>query len=326
MILLWLMLAQTPDALNDRAQQLAQSGRAEEAAAIWRQLPLTFFPAAFNLGFFHYSRKEHQQAEPYLARAAKINPADFNTRFLLGQVKSAQGQGDAALREWRSALALQPAHAGLMAIMSVEYSKGGYFRDAALIAKRALALKPGDLDSYFLAIKACQDAQDPEGPLLAAQAAQKFPASARASFEHAWFLQRGGRAADSAVFLQKAMTLDPAYEEPFYFYGTMLLDEGKLAESVAPLRQAIGNRSAYTLASVALGRALMELDRLDEARTTLEEAARQDLRHPQPPLMLSRLYYRQGDEAKARAAKELSLRLRRENAGALETPQSRPFR
>ena len=325
-----LLLAQADVAArNDQAQQLAADGRAEEAAAIWRELlqrNTKFFPAAFNLGFFHYSRQEHPQAEPFLTQAAALNPADFNSRFLLGQVKSALGHRDAALREWRTALAMQPAHARLIAIMAVEYSQGGYFGEAVSAAKRALALRPDDLDSYLLAIKSCQDAQDAAGPVLAEKAARQFPASARANFEYAWFLQRGGRAADSVTFLQKAMALDPSYEEPFFFYGTVLLDEGKPAAAIEPLQTALARRPNYTAASISLGRALMELERFEEAIRVLNEAARLAPRQPQPPLLLSRLYYRQGDEAKARAAKELSLRLRRENASALEPAQSRPFR
>jgi len=316
------------DSLNDRAQQLAVAGRSEEAAEIWRKILRQspgYFPAAFNLGFFHYSRQQYKEAAPYLEKAVRLNPGDFNSRFLSGQVKSALGQGDAALREWRAALQLQPSHTRLMGIMVVEYSKGGYYRDAANLAKRALALS-ADLNTYFLAIKACQDAEDPEGPAIALRALQKFPDSARANFEHAWYLQRSGRASESVSFLKKAMALDPAYEEPFFFYGGILLDEGRTEEAIEPLQTAVRNRPDYTGASVALGRALMELERYDEAVRVLEEAARLAPNHPQPPLMLSRLYFRLGEETKARQARDLSLRLRREHGELMEVPQSRPFR
>lgn len=324
--LAWAAQAPSPDALNDRAQQLAQAGRAEEAAAIWRQLPPGYFPAAFNLGFFHYSRKEFAQAAPYLAQAVKLQPAHFNARFLLGQVKAAQGDRDGALREWRAALPLEPTNARLLGIMAVEYAQGGYYGEAAAAAKRALALRPADLNTHLLAIKACQDAGDAEGPALAARAVRQFPDSARAWFEHAWYLQREGRAEESLRLLRRAMELDPRYEEPRFFYGTLLLDQGQAAEALAPLREAVKLRPDYTSASVALGRALMELEQYGEAIAVLEQAAAAAPRHPQPPLLLARLYHRQGDAVKAREAKERSARLRRENATALEKPQSRPFR
>jgi len=320
------LLAQSPEAVNDRAQQLAQGGRADEAAVLWRQLPGSFFPAAFNLGYFHYSRKEFAEAAGHLQRAAKLQPADFNSWFLLGQARSALGQRDEALRAWRVALGLRPDHAKLMGIMAVEYSQGGYYREAAAVAKRAHALRPQDAEAHLLAVKMCQEAQDADGPALAERAVQQHAADARAHFEWAWFLQRAGRSAESAAALRRAMELDPAYEEPHFFYGGILLDEGKLEEALAPLRKAVELRPDYTGAAVALGRALMELERWDEAAAVLTQAAERDPRHPQPVLMLARLYYRQGDEAKARAAKERSLRLRREGATLLEKPQGREFK
>lgn len=328
-LLFALVLAQDAATLTDQAQQLAVQGRTAEAAEMWKQALAkqpAYFPAAFNLGFFHYSRKEMSAAEPYLQTAVKAQPRDFNARFLLGQALAALGRGDDALRQWRVALEVQPAHVRLMGIMVVEYSRGGYFGEAAALAKRAAALKPDDVNLHLLAVKACQDAQDAAGPALALQGAQRFSTSARALFEHAWYLQREGKVRESAEWLRKAMVLDARYEEPFFFYGGMLLDEGKLKEGVALLRQAIELRPDYTAAAVALGRGLMELEQYPEAVAVLEDAARRAPQHPQPPLMLSRVWFRMGEEDKAEAAKELSLRLRRENNGLMEVRQSRAFR
>ena len=56
-----------------------------------------------------------------------------------------------------------------------------------------------------------------------------------------------------------------------------------------------------------------------------EETVRLDPRHPQPHLLLSQIYFRLGDEARAKTEKDLSLRLRRENPEALEAVQGRAF-
>ena len=94
---------------------------------------------------------------------------------------------------------------------------------------------------------------------------------------------------------------------------------------LAPLRQAIEIRPEYSPARVALARALMNLDQLPAAVKELEEAAKLDPKNAQPWVMLSQLYFRMGDEERAREAKETSLRLRRENPGVLEAAQARPF-
>jgi len=48
--------------------------------------------------------------------------------------------------------------------------------------------------------------------------------------------------------------------------------------------------------------------------------------HPEPHLLLSRIYFRKGDEEAAKREKETSLRLRRQNPHALEAVQGRTFR
>jgi len=91
------------------------------------------------------------------------------------------------------------------------------------------------------------------------------------------------------------------------------------------LRKAIQNRTDYVPARVTLSRSLMNLKKWPEAIAELEQAARMDPRHPQPHLLLSQIYFRLGDEARAKTEKEISLRLRRENPAVLEAVQGRPF-
>ena len=57
----------------------------------------------------------------------------------------------------------------------------------------------------------------------------------------------------------------------------------------------------------------------------MNETVALDPKHPQPHLLLSQIYFRMGDEAKAKDEKEISLRLRRENPTILEAVQGRPF-
>jgi Tfp pilus assembly protein PilF len=69
----------------------------------------------------------------------------------------------------------------------------------------------------------------------------------------------------------------------------------------------------------------MHLEKWKEAIDELEQAIRADKNHPEPHLLLSRIYFRMGDERRAASEKEVSLRLRRENPAILEALQSLPF-
>jgi tetratricopeptide (TPR) repeat protein len=320
---------QDPAALSDAAQQAAQSNRPEEAERLWRQaveVSPRFFPALFNLGYFHYSRREPLKAIPFLERASRVTPTDFNTHYLLGVCYQTVERREDSLLSWQKALAINPGSSRLLQIMVVEYGKGRYFREAAEMATRVLELAPGDLTSYLLAIKAHQDAGlYPPALDIARRAVTRFPQSARARFEFGFHLQKVGQTTEALTELALAATLDPGYEEPSYFLGEMLQQLGRYEEALPHLRRAITLRQDYTPARVALARALIGLKRLEPAVVELTEAARLDPRHPQPHLLLSQVYFRLGDEEQARREKEISLRLRRENPTVLEAVQGRPF-
>jgi tetratricopeptide (TPR) repeat protein len=324
-----LALAEDPAALSEAATKLAQEKRYPEAAELWRKAAAInprFFPALFNLGFYYYSAGRFEEAVPWLERGAAVQEDDFNTRYVLGAAFSRLGRPDAALRQWRVAQRLRPGNSRLLQMMSVEYGKGRYFNEAAATARLALERSPEDQNLYYIAIKALQDAGDAGGAAeIAARAVKKFPSSARASFEHGFHLQKLGKVEEAMAFLRTAMKLDPSYEEPPFFMGDLLVKLGKTEEAIPYLRTAIRNRNDYVPARVLLARALMKLERWEEALSELNATVALDPKHPQPHLLLSQIYFRLGDEERARKARETSLELRRRNPELLEAVQGRPF-
>jgi tetratricopeptide (TPR) repeat protein len=317
-----------PAALSEHATQLAREKRYDEAAALWRQalkIQPDYFPALFNLAYMHMTRSQYQEAEPLLERAARLKPDDFNIRYLLGNALVNLDRSEDGLRQWRAALRIQPRQVKLMQIMAIEYTKGRYFAEAAALARRAVDLNPGDLNAYLVAIKACQDAHDDAAMDIARRAVERFPNSARANFEYGFHLQRVGQMDKSLPYLKKAMQIDPTYEEPFFFYGDKLLQDARYEEAIPYLRKALQNRPDYTSASVSLAKALMGLKRYPEAIKELEQALKIEPKHPVPHLLMSQIYFRMGDEKRARQEKVISLRLRRENPEIMESPQGRPF-
>jgi len=154
---------------------------------------------------------------------------------------------------------------------------------------------------------------------------EKFPDSARANFEYAFHLEKDGAIPQALERMQAAMKSDPSYEEPFFFYGNLLVDQDKSAEAIPYLRKAIEDRNDYVPARVVLARAFMNLGKWDEAIAELNETIGLDPTHPQPHLLLSQIYFRLGDETRAKREKQISLKLRRENPTILEALQPRPF-
>ena len=81
----------------------------------------------------------------------------------------------------------------------------------------------------------------------------------------------------------------------------------------------------YLAPRISLARAWMHQEKWPEAIAELEEAAGIDPAHPEPHLMLARIFFRAGDEQRAAREKEIALRLRRENPHSVEAVQGRPF-
>jgi tetratricopeptide (TPR) repeat protein len=317
------------EALSQEATGFAQRQQFAEAEKLWLQaleLNPALYSALFNLGFMHYSRGNFEAAIPFLSKAGEVQPEEFNTHYVLGAALARVERNDEALHAWRKAVTLRSDHVRLMTLMAVEYGKGRYFSESRRIALQALELQDTDPNLWFIALKAYQDDGDHPGALeLTTRLTEKFPNLARANFEHGFELYRAARPAEALPYIRKAMEMESGYEEPFFFYGEILMNEGRYEEALPPLRKAVAIKPDYISAWVGLARALMRLEKYDQAVAELEHAVAADPRHPQPHLLLSQLYFRLGEEEKAAEAKQLSLRLRRENPTAMEIPVGRPF-
>lgn len=329
-LLVMVMYARSADveALSELAKAGAVEKRYDEAAALWDkalQAAPGHFGSLFNFGFMRYSQGLHADAEKLLARAARVQPGDFNARYVLGLTLIQLDRREDALRQWRAALAIQPANLKLMLVMTVEYGRGRYFREACNLGRKAVTRAPQDERAHLIAIKACQDAGDAGAFDLAQKAAKLFPDSARTNFEYAFQLHKAGRSEESLPLLQKAMRNDPAYEEPHFLYGELLLARDEFEEAATHFRSALRIRKDFVGACVSLARALVGAVKDHDAVRELRRCIEINPTHPQPRLLLSQIYFRLGDEQAAEKEKNESLRLRRANPEAMEAPQGRPF-
>lgn len=331
--MMWILLAallmqSLADPLADQAVAAAQQGDGPAAARLWQQAIAKdpkHYESLFNYGVFLHRHQQQSEAVTFLDRAAAVRPG-YQVHLMRGMNFQQLERREDAIRAWRQALSFQPRNVKLMQVLSVEYSRGRYFQEAAAIAREALKIAPHEENLYLLAIKAHHDAGDATaGADLAAEAVRRFPQSARAQFEHGFYLQKRGLTEAALKHLHLAMDLDPRYEEPFFFYGDLLVRQSQWEAALPPLRKALEIRPEYSPARVALARALMNLGQLPAAVAELEQAAKLDPKNAQPWVMLSQVYFRMGQEDQARIARETSSRLRRENPGVLESAQARPF-
>lgn len=103
------------------------------------------------------------------------------------------------------------------------------------------------------------------------------------------------------------------------------MKQDRFAEALGPLRASLRIKPDYAGACVALGKALMGMEKYGEAVDELLKCIVRNPNHPQPHLLLSQVYFRMGDEERAQNEKDISLRLRRQHPEMMEPPQTRPF-
>ncbi len=117
-------------------------------------------------------------------------------------------------------------------------------------------------------------------------------------------LVKNGRAAEAEVPLRKALEIDPELEGAWGLLGEVLAEAGRYEEAVDALRREIARTEdahQKALFQLALGQALLELDRPEEAIPPLEEAHAALPDNSQVALQLADAYIRAGKEAEADA-------------------------
>ena len=298
------------DELAEQGRELAAAGRTEEAAKLWRKALVTVpshFPSLFNLGFLAWQQNRDGAAAEWLERAARAQPGDFNALYLAGSAWSRQGKSTEAIVWWRKALTVQPGNSKLRKTMAAEFSRAKLFREVVEVSEGSL-----DSEAMLLMVIAARRAlgEAHQAALLVNRALDRFPDSARVQFEAGYDLHRAGLWQRSIPYFDRAIALDPAYEEPHYYRGDALLRQDGFEEAARSFGEAIRIRPAYTLARVGLARAYLATGKAALAGETLEEAARLDPKNPQPAALLAQVYFRLGELAKAQAAKLLAQRLR----------------
>lgn len=104
----------TPNSLmaeNGVAFALAERGRFDEAFAVWQRVldrDPKFSIALYNLGYYHYRLGRFPEAERYLGRAIQVNPSDPYPVLCLGLTRFKMGHLDEAEAAMRRALELRP--------------------------------------------------------------------------------------------------------------------------------------------------------------------------------------------------------------------------
>lgn len=274
------------------------------------------FDILFNLGRAAARARHYERAERAFEAALKIRPRDVELLLELGRVCAARRNYARAVFVLAQARQQAPLRADVLLLLAHAAFDASYFEDAATTYDEYLKLRPADdsarrdrarayASTGTRRDKARQELEwylekrpgDPLGHYYFAQifwksepeasldhltkAVQLDPRSVSIRFARAWILQRLGRMTESLSDLEAANRLEPENARILDLMGLAHLAMEQHAEAEKAFRQAMAQAPANPEVVLHLGRALMALDRRNEARLLLERYRK--LRPPVQP-------------------------------------------
>lgn len=206
------------------------------------------------------------EAAALLERALARRPAETALLRLFGQALRRCGRPAEAAAALRRALVLTPADPGLLSALGQMARADSAFERAAALFRRAVQVAPADAEGWKALGLALTEGEHPEA------AAAAYAAGTRAC---------------------------PDDGELWFNHGITLRRLGRPAAALPPLKRAVEAMDPPVPALRALGRALLDVGRKDEARPLYERLLALDPADANTWLVLGGLRKDQGDQERA---------------------------
>ena len=302
------------DGMNLEADVLAISKQSDALEALLKEIKAKFPDqplGAYRLGSFHQVRKDYPAALAEYEQALALAPNDYEvlkayvsacletgnpgraearlrkslavegragTWQLLGALALSQGRSAEGTRALEQAIAANPRWLLPYAELGAWRQKQGDLDGAAAVARKAVALAPGDwaaraaLADYLT--KAGKNAE-------AEQALREFitdnegrPEAGQARDLLAGLYNRSGRTAETEKLFDQRLAANPDDRVALLRKAQLALSEKKPADAVAMLETLVAAQPDSAEGFTLLAVAYQELGRSDQVRGALEQAVR----------------------------------------------------
>lgn len=182
-----------------------------------------------------------REAEAILRSAQQEDPQLASARYQLGVLLHRRGRRQAAIAQYREALALDPRMLPGLVNLALLLEERGDLQEAEALYRRAIEL-------------------DPANPRLHTSAA--------------WLLFRRGNFTEAAALLRRAADLEPDSSRPLVALSQVLEKVGDRAGALAALRLGVEREGPAGEAALELARGLLRQGDACAAMRALEEVAR----------------------------------------------------
>jgi len=279
--------------------ELVEASRFQEAAQIFSTLRLvapddssSFYGSALALFNLHRIDEAETLARAAVEKAQAFPPVNKS---------SAQYDAPGISKTFGNA-------ADALVLLGVVLAVKGDDAGAIAAVSRAVRLAPDNFDAQFALGRALYGAGDPAGATQPFRAAVSLkPADIQARFFLATALERTGDDAAALSAYKELVVVAPGVAEGHLGVGVLLVkraDDG-LDEGIRELEKALAINERLYEGQVTLGRALIRQGRIAESLTPLKRAAGLAPDNPEPHYQLVIAYRRLGEKGAAEAESSL---------------------
>jgi tetratricopeptide (TPR) repeat protein len=263
--------------LQDLGLVYSRTNRLDQAVAMFRRA-LELRPddpsLLLNLGVAYIRRESFGDALPVFqklggAPLASSSASDPGLLYLLAAGYLKQNPGPAAEREVETLLNRFPAAPAGLVRCKLEFDNGR-FEDSAARCRGVLAADRSFPGAQRELGRALVNQHNPDAEAELAAAVAQDPGDAVAVYYYGTALLQGGRVSEAGAQLERAIRLDPAFWGSNYYLGRIKLQLQQPAQAVPLLRKAAELNPKSSEVLYELGRALMATSQTEEAGRTMQ--------------------------------------------------------
>jgi len=272
-------------------------------------------PALAEYGICLVHAHRFEDAAPLFRRLFELQPDDWRNRYNLGLIEYMMGQNAAAIERLKLIVEGPSAHVDALNLIAAAYEANHETPAAAAALRRAIDLAPRDVRNYLDLATLCMDhAAFQVGVDIASAGLKEMPDSAALYAERAVLNAQLMKYDDADADFAKANQLQPRQEFATVGLGISLLERNDTQRSLEVLRSRLKESPDeptlnYLLAEVLTRRgAAPGTPEFKEALAAAQRAVKAKADFAPAHDVLSRLYLRAGDAARAVEESRLALK------------------
>ncbi|MEM6752528.1 MAG: tetratricopeptide repeat protein [Cyanobacteria bacterium P01_C01_bin.38] len=216
------------------AAQNHQNRRLHEAEELYYQViekQPQHSEALYGLGIIALSQAKFEQAEKFLTQASQSQPKSVKTWFALGNLYCSQGKMAQAESAYQKAIILRPDAGTIYNNLGYTLEQQGKWEEAIASYQKALQFQPN-----------CREADVNLGNILHSQgklSVEKQAYYAQLNYQLGNVRKQVGDCETATVYFQKAVNLNPDFEEAYHNLAMALQAQGQMPEAMAAYQKVI---------------------------------------------------------------------------------------